>query len=124
VFGGFADARGVRGEQHAAVPVTYAVLWRTGRGPVYAGQLELRRQGFQLEGADWFGDGSVEVIDAREIASVRIGRAGDERVEGRSTVIVERSSGDSLLIASAIGVGLIHELADEVGRLTGGSTKI
>jgi hypothetical protein len=106
------------------VTPTYAVLWRTGRGPIYAGQLELRRQGFQLEGADWFGDDSVEVVDAAEIASVRIGRAGDERVEGRSTVIVERSSGDSLHIASAIGVVMIHELADAVGRLSGGGAAI
>jgi hypothetical protein len=122
VFGGFADARRAGEEQHAPVTSTYAVLWRTDRGPIYAGQLELRRQGFQLDGADWFGDDSVEVVDAGDIASLRIGRAGDERVEGRSTLIVERSSGNCLHIASAIGVGMLHELADAVGRLTGGST--
>jgi hypothetical protein len=97
--------------------VNYAVIWRDASGPVCAGQLELLRHGFQLEGADRSGADSVEVVDADEICSIRIGRTPQDRVDGRSTLIVERSDGDCLMIASAIGIGMIHEIADQVGHL-------
>jgi hypothetical protein len=101
------------------MPVTYAVLWRSEGRRVYAGQLELLLQGFQLEGADRSGAGTFELVVAEDIVSVRIGRVADDRVDGRSALVVERSAGERLLITSAIGLGLVHELADEIGRFAG-----
>jgi hypothetical protein len=99
--------------------VTYAVLWRCDRLPVHAGQLELLPRGFQLEGADRSGAATVELVAAEEIVSVYIGRVADDRVDGRSALVVERSAAERLLITSAIGLGLVHELADEIGRFAG-----
>jgi hypothetical protein len=116
---GHPDARGRRDDQHVPVAETYAVLWRTQGRPVHAGQLELLAGGFQLEGADRAGARALEIVDADEIVAVRIGRVADDRVDGRSTLVVERSTGDRLLIASATGLGRTHELADAVSRLAG-----
>lgn len=111
------DAATLPKQHHARVAANYAVLWRKDCGPVCAGQLEFLRHGFQLEGADRSGTDSVEVVDAAEIRSIKIGRTPQDRVDGRSALIVECPCRDRLLIASAMGVGMIHEIADHFGQL-------
>lgn len=94
---------------------TYAVIWRVGDGCVCAGRLALTREGFLLAGADRTGTASSETIDSADISSIRIGRARDERIDGRVSLVVERTDGEQLVVASALGVGLIHEIADRLG---------
>lgn len=95
---------------------SYAVIWRVADGPVCAGQLALVREGFLLDGADRTGERMSEAVGSGEIASVTIGRAREERVDGRVSLVLERADGERLVIASALGVGLIHEIAERLNN--------
>jgi hypothetical protein len=96
---------------------SYAVIWREGPGGICVGQLESLRRGFRLDGADRSGTHAACDVRASDVVSVTIGRASADRIDGRATLIVERSTGSRLLIASAMGVGLLHEIADRIGKV-------
>ena len=99
------------------VPTTYAAIWRYELGPVCAGQLVITPTGLYLDGADR--SGRTRSANARidEISSLRIGRTPAERIDGRSSVIVDLSGGDRLLISSASGLGQTREIADRVSHI-------
>jgi hypothetical protein len=99
------------------VGTSYAAIWRSGRGPVCAGQLVITPNGLYLDGADRSGTTRSAKAGVEEISSLRIGRTPAERIDGRSSVIVEVSGGDRLVISSASGVGLTREIAERVSRL-------
>ena len=96
---------------------SYAALWRYGTGPVCAGQLVMTPTGLYLDGADRSGTTRDAKAGVEEIRSIRIGRTSAERIDGRSSLIVELSGGDSLVISSASGLGLTREIAEQVSRL-------
>lgn len=96
---------------------SYAALWRYGAGPVCAGQLVMTPQGLYLDGADRSGTRKTARAGVEEIRSIRIGRTSGERIDGRSSLIVELSRGDNLVISSASGLGLTREIAERVSRL-------
>ena len=97
---------------------SYAVLWCEAGGTICTGELKVLRTGFRLDGADRSGVATMQEVDCDEIVSTRIGRTAADRVAGRSSLIVERSGSDRLLITSAVGIGVTREIAERLGHLT------
>jgi hypothetical protein len=100
--------RPVRGDTQR-MPNSYAVVWRDGEGAVQAGKLELSEGGIRLEGVD--GAQDVRFADLRRL---RVGRAADERLDGRRALLVDRRDGRSLQIATVAEVGSLLELAERI----------
>ena len=97
-------------ETSAAAPhIQYAVVWRVGEGPGAPGRLELDEGGIVLHGPS-APDGLRVNFD--ELASIKIGRHPRERVNGGKSVVLERHSGDRVLIGALGDIGVVIELAD------------
>lgn len=97
---------------------TYAVVWREGRGPVCSGKLTLARDELRLDGAV---SGTAVELSApyADVRAVRIARSRDERLNGRTALLVDARDAPALTIASASGVGIVQELADRLHELIG-----
>ncbi len=95
----------------------YAVLWREADPQVFAGELEFEDERLRLQGASRLGIPETFELAYGEIASVHFGRAHDERIDGRSSLVIEPRSGERVLVTSATGLGLTHEIADRLGRM-------
>lgn len=93
---------------------SHAVTWHEDGLPNYTGKLELTPAGLRFEGASAHGRTSVQTLRYDDIASVRIGRGPDERLQGRPTLLLERRSGGVIRITSLTGLGVIRELADNL----------
>lgn len=110
----------MRGYPDGARRPSYAVLWRRPDGVICSGELQLQPDALRLEGT--CRDGSVceyEIVYT-DISSVRIGRLPRERIDGRSTLILE--AGElRLQITSTIGLGMIHEIAEGLETLIASS---
>jgi hypothetical protein len=96
--------------------VTYAVIWKEGDDPERSGCLELTPRTLVFEGSNGLG-GRATKIDYRDLTNVRVGRAPDERIDGRPTVMLERSDGDAVRIASVAQPGIVAELAERLAAL-------
>ena len=94
-------------------PHDYAVVWRTGDGPISSGKLELGQDEVVLHGTDHAG----LRIPFADLASVAIGRGTDDRINGDKSVVLERHSCERVLIAAFGGLGLLGEITDLLGRL-------
>jgi hypothetical protein len=106
----------VRNDASGARPASYAVVWREPDGTVCSGELELGRHRLRLEGISRNGRPRSHEIRYADLASARIGRAVRERIDGRSTLVLE--AGELRLnVASAVGVGMIHEMAERLQAL-------
>jgi hypothetical protein len=70
-------------------------------------------------------DGSVSEYDIsyRDISTARIGRLPRERIDGRSTLILETGQ-LRLHITSAVGLGMIHEMVERIEALMARSTAV
>jgi len=93
---------------------SHAVTWHEDGLPNYTGKLELTPAELRFEGASARGRTSVQTLRYEDIASVRVGRGPDERLQGRPTLLLERRSGGLIRISSLTGLGTIRELADNV----------
>ena len=94
---------------------SYGVVWREGMLPLATGTLELLPRALRLEGL------ADSRPTAREIAyeglvGVRIGGAAD-RIDGRSTVILERRTGLPITIATVPQPSLVGEIAERLTAL-------
>jgi hypothetical protein len=97
------------------VPTSYAVLWRTADQPPCAGELELDDRRLRLEGRCRDGGQTSLEIPYEEIESAFVGRGARERIDGRPTLIVESHGAPRLLVTSAVGLGIIHEMVERLG---------
>jgi hypothetical protein len=88
---------------------SYGVVWREGEEPAMSGKLELFPNGLRLEGRD-----GLCVIPYALLSSVRIGRASGDRLSGQPTVVVERSHGERVTIATVAQPSMISEIADRL----------
>ena len=79
---------------------SYAVIWREGKGPTFAGKLEFEPASLVLEGRSGRGGESRQRIGYDELAAVSLSHNGDSRVEGRRAVLIDRLRGARLAIAS------------------------
>ena len=95
-------------------PHDYAVVWRTGDGPISSGKLEVEDDHLVLEGSD---EPDRLRIPFDELTSVEIGRGTAERISGDKTLVLERHSCERVLVAALGGVGLLGELTDLLARL-------
>lgn len=104
--------------EHAVTVASYAVIWSLNGNGICAGELQISRRRLCLDGADRSGTGAALEIRADEILDVEVGRAPGKRIDGRPTIVVSRTRGDRVRIASATGVGLTGEIAEALGRLS------
>jgi hypothetical protein len=92
----------------------YAVVWRTGEGPISSGRLELGDDDLVLHGS---GEPDGLRIPFEELSSVEIGRGTAERINGDKSLVLERHSCERVLVAALGGVGLLGELTGLLARL-------
>jgi hypothetical protein len=91
---------------------SYGVVWREGDEPLVAGKLELRANGFTLDGLDGSRD-----IPYGLLAGVRVGRLAGERVDGRPSVVIERRSGPPVTISTVAKPSLVGEIVERLAAL-------
>lgn len=101
-----------------AAVASYPVRWLEPGEELVTGRLTPGRDALLLEGSH---DGRLrrQTLDYRDVGSVRIGRTGAERLNGRTTLVVERRDGPTLLVLP-LGPGLLLELADLLAELCSG----
>jgi hypothetical protein len=104
------------------VASSYPVVWSDSDEQPVAGRLIPGVDTMELDGAR---DGRLvkRTVDYRDLVGVRIGRATDELLGGRPTLVIERQDGPSLLVRP-LGPGLLHELADMFAELCDGSGRV
>ena len=95
---------------------SYGVVWREGEKPLARGKLELLPRGVRLDGMS-----GVESV-SREIAydllsEIHIGRSAEERVDGRTALVLEPRIGAPISIASVSQAGVIAEIAERLAEL-------
>ncbi|MGA9761718.1 MAG: hypothetical protein WBQ14_04785 [Gaiellaceae bacterium] len=95
---------------------SYGVVWQeNGREPV-AGKLELDRDRLRLEGRDC-DHVTVCILVYRDLATIRVNRDLTGRLDGRPTLLLERSNGDAVRIASLTQAGIVPEIAERLAKL-------
>ena len=96
---------------------SYAVIWRNGSGPTYAGKLELGSTALHLRGSSSTGTLDRRSIPYSDIAAVRIVRSPSDRLNGSPTVTLDRRAAASISIGAVNGIGIVFELADVLVEL-------
>jgi hypothetical protein len=95
-------------------PHEYAVVWRTGAGPISSGKLELGADDLVLHGSR---ESDALRIPLDQLSSAEIRRAAGERINGDKSLVLERHSCERVLVAALGGVGLLGELTELLARL-------
>lgn len=95
---------------------TYAVLWRYPRGSTYAGALVFEPERLMLNGASRSGARRDIELAYSEIEEVTVGRAPGERIDGRASLVLDLHGGNRLLVTSATGAGMNHDIAEQLVR--------
>lgn len=111
-----ADAGLQAAADRAGVKASYAVTWCTGNRRQATGRLELGPNAIELEGAA-NGQAVREEIPYRELASVAIGRDGKDRLDGRQTLVLERTGRRPVLVAGVAQAWVVSELAERLASL-------
>lgn len=93
---------------------SYAVLWREGGGPIYAGKAELGARGLRLEGSRHGRHPSFLTIRYEDLAGLGLTRAREECLYGKLTLRLELRRGGAVEIASLNGLGTIRELEERL----------
>ena len=99
---------------------SYGVVWQETGSALVAGKLELDCDRLRLEGSDC-DHLTVCVLAYRDLATVRINRDLADRLDGRPTLLLERSNGDTIRIASLAQAGIVSEIAERLAALELGS---
>lgn len=92
---------------------SYAVIWRTGKGPVRPGKLVLGATGFRLETGAPGGRLTTEGIRYADLVSIEKA-SSSQRIHGRPTTLVRRLEREPVAIAAVDGPGSAHELAERL----------
>jgi hypothetical protein len=96
---------------------SYAALWREPGEGIARGKVVLGGDALRLEGITADSHVSHRQVPYAEIEGVRIGRAPEERLNGRPTLVVERASAPPLEL-DVLGAGMLFELSDLLAALT------
>ena len=94
---------------------SYGVVWQQNNRPPVAGKLELDPSRLRLEGNDR-SELAVYALPFRDLIGVRVGRESCDRLDGRPTLLLERSNGDTLRIAS-LQHGVVCEIAERLATI-------
>lgn len=95
---------------------TYGVVWRRGTTPVARGRLELEGPTLRLIGTDGR-DVVTEEIRYEDLNGVHVGRRPDERIRGRTSLVLELPGQEPLSFTSITEPGVIGELTDRITAL-------
>ena len=95
---------------------SYGVVWQQNNSTPVAGKLELDLSQLRLEG-NGCNDLAVYTLSLRDLSRVRIGRESGDRLDGRLTLLLERSNGDTLRIASLTQAGIVCEIAERLATV-------
>jgi hypothetical protein len=99
---------------------SYGVIWQEGGLEPVAGKLEIGLDFLRLEGS---GRDRLAVcaLAFGDLTGIRIGRERRERLDGRPTLLLERSGGETIRIAGLAQAGIVTEIAE---RLAGFEPRI
>jgi hypothetical protein len=102
-------------DRASMVETSYPVVWSEEGEPTVTGRLLPGAEALLLEGAR---DGRLvrRSLPYRDLGGVRIGRKAGDRLNGRPTLVVERSDGPEVRVLP-LGPGLLLELAELVAEL-------
>lgn len=97
------------------VDLSIPVIWVEDGGPLLAGRLDLSTVGLHLDG------GSRDARRTRdlpfgEISSFRFGRDRDDRIAGRTAIVLELTDGGRVSFVGFDRPGVAHELAERLER--------
>jgi len=95
---------------------SYGVVWQEGDLPLARGKLELLGQSVRLDGVAGT-QPTKRDIPYESLAGVRVGRSGEDRLDGRPSLVLERRSGQLISIASVAQPGVVAELAERLAAL-------
>ena len=98
-----------------AAELSIPVLWTADDGPVLPGRLDVHPAGLHLDGGSRGDPHSLDVPFAA-IASIRIGRADADRVNGRRAVVLELDDERRVSFVGFDRPGALHELVHHVER--------
>ena len=96
---------------------SYAVIWREGTGPTYAGKLELGPAALHLRGSSSVGALGRRRVPYGDVATVRIARSPSDRLNGSPTVVIDLRAAASISIGAVNGIGIVFELGDVLAEL-------
>lgn len=97
-------------------PPSYAVIWRTGHGPIRPGKLVLGVTVLRLETGAPGGRSTTEGIRYADLESVETATSA-QRLRGRPTTLVARPERELLAIAALDGPGSAHEIAERLAQV-------
>lgn len=114
-----AEGRLAEGDTSATHRPSYAVLWREGEGPTFAGKVELRPSAVRFEGsAPQDGRLYVREFPYGDLDAVRIVRTPEDRLAEQPALVLERRTGAMIRVAAVNGLGLLRELAELLAALS------
>jgi len=97
---------------------TYAVKWREPDGQTFVGRLALGRRALLLDGRRRGATGPP--VERRfgydDLRGLRIG-SGEDRLDGRPALVVERSDGRYLVADAGMGAPIVQELVERLSDL-------
>jgi hypothetical protein len=112
-----ADDELARGDGDNAIGMeSYGVVWQENDRVPVAGKLEIDSVGLRLEGNDR-SHLTVYLLPICELIGVRVGRESRDRLDERSTLLLERSNGDTIRIAALTQAGIVAEIAERLAGL-------
>jgi len=112
---GVADANYAGSRDCCRMHKSYAVVFCERGGDAAAGALELRQDRLLLMGRAGPKRCALRVPSA-DITAIRIGWLPADRLNGHTTLVLERERRPAVQVAP-VGAGLLHEIADLVGAL-------
>jgi hypothetical protein len=95
---------------------SYGVVWKEGSRASVPGKLELLPRGLRLEGLE-----SIREVPYEAVAAIRVGRSASERINGGPSVVVERTLGGPITIATVAQPSVIGEIAERLAALSLGA---
>jgi hypothetical protein len=95
---------------------SYGVVWREGEHPLARGKLELLPRAVRLDGMTG-SEPTTREIPYDYLSEIRIGRAPEERIDGRPSLVLAPRTGESLSIASVAQAGVLAEIAERLTAL-------
>ncbi|HEY4976980.1 MAG TPA: hypothetical protein VII05_06505 [Gaiellaceae bacterium] len=95
---------------------SYGVVWQQNNRAPVAGKLELDLSRLRLEGSDC-SELAVYTLPFRDLSEVHVGRESCDRLDGRLTLLLASTNGDTLRIASLTQAGIVCEIAERLATV-------
>jgi hypothetical protein len=92
----------------------YPVLWREGKGRIYAGKVEVGPRDLTLEGSCHGRGHALRRIPYEDLAGLSLTLASEERLYGKLTLVLELHGGGAVEVTSVNGVGTVRDLEEQI----------